>query len=157
MNIDNYIESLLNSGMSIDTIGRELSCALNRKQKEIDEKEKQARAMEKHREGLIDNIFAAVDTNHFDYKTAASAATLALIDDEFITDTATAEDFFTYILNIFRIQPGGVSSAKEKVAANLKHEMPNKSKEEKKAETPLGKYDEDVKKIGEFLRALGLM
>lgn len=136
MNMDNYIQSLIDSGMTLDEVGRELSCALNRKQKEIDEADK----FERHREGLIDNVNAAVDVNVFDLKTAASAATLAMIDGGYIKGTAQAETFFEEILHALEKEPEQAPSR-------------NKREDEKVVRYATGS---DTEKILRFLRQLGL-
>jgi len=140
MDMDKYIQSLIDSGMTLDEVGRELSCALNRKQKEIDEADRKARQFEDHREGLIDNINAAIDINHFDFKAAASAAVVALIDEGFIKSREEAERGFTEIFT------------------NLQKELPgNKSKEEKNEGTYRKYYNtNDMEVLRSFLRQLGL-
>lgn len=140
MTVDNFIASLMDSGMSLDDVGRELSCALNRKQKEIDEADRKARQFEDHREGLIDNINAAIDVNHFDFKAAASAAVVALIDEGFIKSREEAERGFTEIFT------------------GLKKELPgNKSKEERNERVVRKYYNtDDVEVLRGFLRQLGL-
>lgn len=153
MTIDNYIQELLNSGMDLDSIGRELSCALNRKQKEIDEQEKAERLLEKHREGLIDNIFAATDTNHFDFKTAASASALAMMDAGYINSVEEAEAFFTNIMRSFE-QPTHQCTCK----SEGKECSCNKREKEEDGKRIITKYcnPKDVEVLRGFLRQLGL-
>jgi len=141
MNMDNYIQSLIDSGMTLDEVGRELSCALNRKQKEIDEADRKSRELEQHREGLIDNINASIDINHFDYKSAASATIVAMIDQGVVKDKESAEKAFRDIYRSF--EP----------AASPQAEPQSKREDEKIVRYNAGS---DTEKILRFLRQLGL-
>jgi len=141
MDMDKYIQSLIDSGMTLDEVGRELSCALNRKQKELDE----ADLFDRHRDGLIDNINAAIDINNFDFKAAASAATLAMIDGDYIRNKADAERFFTQIHNALERDPGTPH------VCNC-----NKSRVEGDKVLEKVLESDDFQKVCKFLRALGL-
>lgn len=142
-NIDNCIMSLIQAGKSIEDIGRELSCALNRAQKAFDEAERKARKLEEHRAGLIDNINAAVDINSFDPKAAVSATVVALIDMGAVDSAERAEAVFTNLLKSFRVQP--------EVSANKREE----EQAEKKVSTKYYNQD-DMETLRRFLRQVGL-
>lgn len=114
-NVDKFIESLVNSGKSLDDIGRELSDALNRKQNEINKAEQRKRELRQRREGLVDNICAALDTDAYPISIAASAATITAIDRELIKSKEEADAHFAKVMDLLhhsgdKAQPTGSKS-----------------------------------------------
>lgn len=114
-NVDKFIESLVNSGKSLDDIGRELSDALNRKQNEINKAEQRKRDLAKRREGLVDNICAALDTDAYPISIAASAATITAIDRDLINSKEEADVYFAKVMDFLqhsndKAQPTGSKS-----------------------------------------------
>lgn len=124
--VDKLIESMLTSGKSLDDIGRELSAALNHKQKELNTREVY--------DALVANVEAAFETDEWTWNVAASAATLAAISQKIVTNKEDADRFFRNALQML----GG--------------EVTIKSKEEYSSK----ELNEDWKKIEGFLRQLGL-
>lgn len=98
MNIDAFIASQLNSGMSLDQLGEELSCALNRKQAEINKENRR----EERRSGLVDNINAAIDTGSIDFKTAASAAAAYIIAEHPDWSDETVDAFYKEVVDLLQ-------------------------------------------------------
>lgn len=122
---DKFIESLLASGKSLNDISQELGAAINRKQKELNKKREIYDA-------LVANVEAALETGEWTWHVAASAATLAAINQKIVTNKEDTDRFFG---NALQILNGKVT---------IKREEDYSSKG----------LDEDWKKINEFLRRL---
>ena len=160
MTFDNFIASELKSGRSIENLAEDFTRALNAARKEMEERERAERELEKTREAFIDIINAAVDVNNFDNKVAAAACTLAFIDN----NKTTKQEVDKYYSEALRALNGGKASAdrREPQVVEIKAEdldrawkkligdafgvKPNKPNNSK----------EDAETIEKFLRGLGL-
>lgn len=122
---DKFIESLLASGKSLNDISQELGAAINRKQKELNKKREIYDA-------LVANVETALETGEWTWHVAASAATLAAINQKIVTNKEDTDRFFGNALQIL----------KGKVTIKREEDYSSKG------------LDEDWKKINKFLRRL---
>ena len=162
MNFNDYINSQLASGKRMDVLVKEMTDAINAKQKELDKEAQMEAAREKRYNGLVDNITAALDTRAFSFNTAASAVTAYMMDQHPEWSQETVDNFFTEAVDILKGMEMAYKMREDKDPTILALDRligeltgVNLSVPHSKQETKEVGLD-DRAKVNQFLRQMGL-